>query len=161
MSKAADTKKVIDLLNAGRASELTAIMQYMAHHYELDDQDYGPLAKVMKATAIDEMKHAEALAERILFLGGEPTTKPDGDVKKGQAIAALLKTDVALESGAVVMYNASANGCAQAGDQISKQLFEKLLADEEAHLDVFQNIQAHLDKLGDAYLATLAGGAAE
>ena len=157
MSKAADTKKVIVLLNAGRASELTAIMQYMAHHYELADQDYGQLAKVMKETAIEEMRHAEALAERILFLDGEPTTKPDGDVEKGQAIAAMLKTDIGLETGAVAMYNASANACAQAGDQISKQLFETLLADEEAHLGVFQNIQDHLDKLGDAYLATLTG----
>jgi bacterioferritin len=103
------------------------------------------------------MKHAEKLAERILFLGGTPTTKPDGDTKKGQQIDEMLKTDVALEEGAVKMYNASANACAAEKDQISKQLFEELLAEEEAHLDVFQNIQDHVDKLGAAYLATLTG----
>ena len=161
MSKAADKATVIKLLNAGRASELTAIMQYMAHHYELEDADYGKLAKSMKETAIEEMKHAEALAERILFLGGEPTTEPDGKVKKGQAIPDLLKTDVALEAGAVAMYNASAKACAQADDHISKQLFQQLLRDEEAHLDVFQNVQGHLKQLGNVYLATLTGGEAE
>jgi bacterioferritin len=157
LEEVAMSKKVIDLLNKARASELTAISQYMAHHYQLDDSDFGKLAKVLKKTAIDEMKHAEKLAERILFLGGTPTTKPDAETKKGQEIAEMLKTDVALEQGAVDMYNASANACAAEKDQISKQLFEKLLAEEEAHLDVFQNIQAHVEKLGAAYLATLTG----
>ncbi|MCK7485212.1 MAG: manganese catalase family protein [Bacillus subtilis] len=64
------SKKVIDLLNEARARELSAITQYMAQHYELEDQDYGKLAKVMKEIGIQEMKHAEALAERILFLKG-------------------------------------------------------------------------------------------
>ncbi|HUU90339.1 MAG TPA: bacterioferritin [Phycisphaerae bacterium] len=161
MSKATDKATVIKLLNAGRASELTAIMQYMAHHYELEDADYGKLAGSMKEIAIEEMKHAEALAERILFLGGEPTTEPDGKVKKGQAIPDMLKTDVGLETGAVAMYNASANACAQAGDQISKQLFEQLLSEEETHLDEFQNVRDHLEQLGNVYLATLTGGEAE
>lgn len=155
------SKKVIDLLNQARAGELTAIMQYMAHHYELDDADFGKLAKVMKTTAIEEMRHAEALAERILFLGGVPTTKPDGEVAKGQEIAEMLATDVALEEGAVKMYNESAVLCAQERDQISKELFEQLLGEEEAHLDAFQNIKDHIDKLGAAYLATLVGGEAE
>jgi len=155
MSKA--TEKVIDLLNQARASELTAIIQYMAHHYELEDADFGGLAKVLKKTAIEEMKHAEALAERILFLGGAPTTKPDAQTKKGQAIAEMLATDVALEEGAVKMYNASAAACGEALDHVSKALFERLLADEETHLDVFQNIRDHVRDLGDAYLATLTG----
>jgi len=161
MSKPEDRKKVIDLLNQGRAAELTAIMQYMAHHYELEDADYGKLAKTMKIVAIEEMKHAEQLAERILFLEGTPTSKPDGEVVKGQDIPGLLKTDVALEQGAVDMYNASAMACAKAGDHTSKRLFQQLLADEEAHLGEFQNVQAHLEKLGDVYLATLTGGEAE
>jgi bacterioferritin len=155
------SKKVIDLLNKARASELTAISQYMAHHYELDDGDFGKLAKVLKKTAIEEMKHAEKLAERILFLDGTPTTTPDGEAKKGQEIAKMLATDIGLETGAVKMYNASANACAAEKDQISKQLFEELLAEEEAHLDTFQNIKDHVDKLGAAYLATLTGGDAD
>lgn len=151
-------KKVIDLLNKARASELTAISQYMIHHYELEDTDFGKLAKVLKKTAIEEMKHAEKLAERILFLGGTPTSEPDGKTKKGQEIAQMLATDIGLETGAVKMYNASANACAAEKDQISKTLFEELLGEEEEHLDEFQNIKDHVDKLGAAYLATLTGG---
>lgn len=69
--------KVIELLNAARSSELTAIAQYMAQHYELEDQDFGKLASKFKEIAITEMKHAEKLAERILFLKGTPTSAPD------------------------------------------------------------------------------------
>ena len=155
------SKKVIDLLNKARASELTAISQYMAHHYELDDGDFGKLASVLKKVAIEEMKHAEKLAERILFLEGTPTTTPDGETKKGQDIAKMLATDIGLESGAVKMYNAAANACAAEKDQISKQLFEELLGEEEEHLDTFKNIKNHVDKLGAAYLATLTGGAGD
>jgi bacterioferritin len=103
------------------------------------------------------MKHAEALAERILFLKGEPTTKPDSIAKKGQSIADMLKTDMALESAAIKMYNEAAVICAQEKDQISKQLFEKLLGEEEGHFNDFENVKDHLEKMGDAYLATLAG----
>ncbi len=161
MSTAEDRKKVIDLLNQARAAELTAIMQYMAHHYALEDADYGKLAKTMKTIAIQEMDHAEQLAERILYLEGTPTSDPDGKVTKGEGIPAMLTRDVGLEEGAVEMYNASAMACGQAGDHTSKRLFQQLLADEEEHLDEFKNIQDHIETLGDAYLATLTGGEAE
>jgi len=161
MSAAEDRKKVIDLLNQARAGELTAILQYMAHHYELEDADYGKLAKTMKTIAIQEMQHAEQLAERVLYLEGTPTSDPDGKVTKGQDIPAMLTRDIGLEQGAVDMYNASAMACAQAGDHTSQRLFQQLLQDEEEHLGQFENIQAHIDKLGDVYLATLAGGEAE
>ena len=150
-------KKVIDLLNQARARELTAIIQYMAQHYELEDQDFGKLAGKLKETGIDEMKHAEKLAERIIFLKGEPTSKPDGFAKKGQEITEMLKTDIGLEAGAVKMYNEAAITCAAEKDQISKQLFEELLKDEEDHLDMFENIKDHVEKLGASYLATLTG----
>jgi len=155
MSK--DVKKVIDLLNEARARELTAILQYMAQHFQLDNDDYGKLAKVLKATAIAEMKHAEALAERILFLGGTPTSKPDGEAKKNQKIPEMLATDIGLEEQAVKLYNDAAAACCEALDHVSKDLFEKLLKDEDAHLDMFMNIKDHVDQLGDVYLATLTG----
>ena len=155
MSK--DTKKVVDLLNEARSRELAAILQYMVQHYELANDDYGKLAKVLKATAIAEMKHAETLAERILFLGGTPTTKPDAEAKKGQKIADKIATDIALEEQAVVLYNEAAVACSEARDHVSKDIFEKLLKDEDAHLDMFINIKDHLDQLGDQYLATLTG----
>jgi bacterioferritin len=151
------SQKVIDLLNAARSRELAAISQYMIQHYELEDSDFGKLAKKMKEIAIQEMKHAEALAERILFLKGTPMTKPDAEAKKGLEIETMLTTDIALESQAIKMYNEAAETCAQEKDQISKQLFEKLLGEEEEHLNFFENTKEHLAKLGAVYLAGLTG----
>ena len=149
--------KDIAILNEALKAELTAITQYMAQHYELEDQDFGKLATKLKETAIVEMKHAEKLAERILFLNGEPTSKPDGVAKKGQEITEMLKTDIGLESGAIKMYNEAAMVCAAEKDQISKDLFEELLKDEEGHVNMFDNIKDHVDKIGAPYLATLTG----
>jgi bacterioferritin len=151
------SKKVIDLLNQARSRELTAINQYMAQHYELEDQDFGKLASKLKEIGIQEMKHAEKLAERILFLNGEPTSKPDGLPKKGQKIQDMLTVDIGLETQAIKMYNDASVVCAAEKDQISKELFEELLKDEEDHLNIFENIKDHVEKLGQAYLATLTG----
>jgi bacterioferritin len=153
--------KVIDLLNEARSAELTAILQYMSQHYELEDQDFGKLALQLKTIGIDEMRHAEMFAERILFLGGTPTSKPDGTTKKGQEIEQIFAFDSKLETGAIEMYNHHAQQCAELGDQISKDIFETILAEEEAHLDQFDNVSGHIKKLGAAYLATVAGGPAE
>lgn len=151
------SEKVIELLNQARGRELTAILQDMAQHYELEDQDFGKLAGKMKEIAIAEMKHAEDLAERILFLGGVPISKPDGKTMRGQEIVDMLATDVLLESGAVEMYNAASVVCAEERDQISKELFDRLLGEEEEHLDYFENVKDHVDRMGAAYLATLTG----
>jgi bacterioferritin len=151
------SQKVIDLLNKGRSRELTAISQYMSQHYELEDTDFGKLASKFKEIAITEMKHAEKLAERILFLNGEPTSKPDALPKKGQKVSEMLNTNMALEAGAMKMYNEAAMVCAAEKDQISKELFEELLKDEEDHFNYFENTKDHVDKLGAAYLATLVG----
>ena len=150
-------QKVIDLLNQAREREIGAISQYMIHHYELEDKDFGKLASKLKETAIAEMKHAEKLADRILFLNGEPTTKPGGKAVKGQEIPEMLKTNIGLESEAVQMYNEAAVVCSAEKDQVSKDLFEELLKDEEGHLDTFENIRDLIDKLGAPYLATLTG----
>jgi bacterioferritin len=150
-------QKVIDLLNEARSRELGAISQYMIHHYELEDQDFGKLASKIKEIAIAEMKHAEMLADRILFLHGEPTAKPDGSPKKGQQIPEMLSTNIGLETAAIKMYNEAALVCAAEKDQASKDLFEKLLAQEEDHQNDFENIKDHIEKLGASYLATLTG----
>ncbi|MCJ7749041.1 MAG: bacterioferritin [Desulfobacterales bacterium] len=149
------SKKVINSLNEARSRELTAISQYMAQHYELEDNDFGKLASKFKEVAIAEMKHAEKLADRILFLKGEPTSKPDGVAKKGQQIPEMLTTNIDLEQQAILTYNVASMLCASEKDQISKELFEELLKDEEGHLNYFENIKDHVDKLGASYLATL------
>jgi bacterioferritin len=151
------SQKVIDLLNKARSRELTAITQYMAQHYELEDQDFGKIAKQFKEIGIQEMKHAEKLAERILFLNGEPTSKPDALTKKGQKIQEMLTTNIGLESTAIKMYNDASLVCAAEKDQISKKLFEELLKEEEDHLDYFENTKDHVDKLGAPYLTSLTG----
>jgi bacterioferritin len=129
----------------------------MAQHYELENKDFGKLASKLKETAIVEMKHAEKLADRILFLDGEPTSKPDGLAKKGQEITEMLKTDIGLESESMRIVNEAALSCAAEKDQISKEIFEELLKDDEGHLDKFENIKDHVDRLGTSYLAALAG----
>src|SRR5512133_1344418 len=106
-------QKVIDILNEAREQELTAVMQYMTHHHELEDQMYGKLAERLKKIAIVEMRHAETLAQRILFLGGQPSTKLwDANIQKGQDVATLLANDIGLETTAVQRYNEYARRCA-------------------------------------------------
>ncbi len=147
--------KVIEVLNKAREQELFAIQQYMLHHYELEDQDYGKLADYLKKIAIVEMRHAEMLAERILFLEGEPVTKPPGQIQRGQDIAELVKNDLELEYGAIRNYNEYAKVCEAEGDNASKQLFQELLLQEEGHADDFEDVSDHLAKLGNDYIAGL------
>ncbi|MHB1006534.1 MAG: ferritin-like domain-containing protein [Chloroflexota bacterium] len=150
-------QKVIDMLNEGRQRELLAVQQYLAQHYELADQMYGKLAERMKKTGIQEMKHAETFAERILFLGGTPANKPNIPAKRGLTIPEMLDASIDLEVEAVNMYNAHAHSCEAEGDFVSMHLFESLAGEEEGHLDEFQNTKDFVDKLGAPYLATLTG----
>jgi len=163
MAAAIDGKKnvVIDALNRARASELSAILQYMSQHYELADKDYGQIAANLKLIAIDEMRHAEMLAERILLLNGKPTSKPDMETKKGQAIAEIMAHGISMEETALRDYNASLHLCQQNNDYVSAKIFEQLIGEEEMHLEYFQDIQDHINELGAAYLATIVGGATE
>jgi bacterioferritin len=146
---------VIDLLTEARLSELEAIDQYMIHHDELENKDLGKLGSQIKEIAVAKRKHAEKLAERILFLNGEVISKPDAISQKGQKVPEMLATDVALERKAVKIYNEAAAICGSEKDPESKDLFEKLLRDEEGHLHLLENITAHADKLSAAYMATL------
>ena len=152
---------VIDALNRGRAAELAAILQYMSQHYELADKDYGQIAANMKLIAIDEMRHAEMLAERILLLGGKPTSKPDMEAKKGQPVAQVMAQGMSLEETALRDYNASLHICQDNHDYVSAKVFEQLIAEEQMHLEYFQDIAEHIKELGNAYLATIVGGPAE
>ncbi|MDO8589592.1 MAG: ferritin-like domain-containing protein [Armatimonadota bacterium] len=151
------SSKVIDVLNKARERELHAILQYMVEHYELDNVGYDKLGSRVKEIAIVEMNHAEELGERILFLDGSPVTKPSADVKKNLSIADLVKYNIELEAGAIEMYNEAAAVCVAEGDNVSKTLFEKLLDAEDDHLDEFQKILDHIQKLGDVYISTLIG----
>jgi bacterioferritin len=152
---------VIEVLNKARASEIAAVLQYMSQHYALDDADYGQVAANVKLIAIDEMRHAEMLAERIHELEGTPTSEPDMKAKKGQKIAEAMSQDVGLEEGAIADYNAFAEICRQNNDRISQKLCEQLMEEEQLHLNYFQNVRDHIKELGNAYLAQIAGGPAD
>jgi bacterioferritin len=148
---------VIDLLNEARLRELEAIDQYIAHHDEMEKKGLDKLATKTKEIAVVKTKHAEKLAERILFLKGEPISKGDKTPIKGQEIPEMLATGMTLERQAVKMYTEAAVICAFEKDQESKDLFEEFLSDEEGHLNFFENIRDDVDKLGAAYIDTLTG----
>jgi len=157
LSREQRKKKVIEVLNKARAMELQAINQYMNQHYNLDDMDYGELAAKVKLIAIDEMRHAEMFAERIKELGGEPTTESAGKVEKGQKVESIFPFDVAEEDKAIVAYNQFLSVCQQNGDSTTVKVFEAVIDEEQVHLSYFENISAHIEKLGAAYLAKIAG----
>ena len=156
-SKATRRKRVIDVLNKARAMELQAITQYMNQHYNLDDMDYGELAAKMKLIAIDEMRHAEAFAERVKELGGEPVTGYDGKIAKGQAVDKIFLFDAKLEDDTVDVYNQFLLVCRENGDSVSMKIFEEIIDEEQLHYNYFDNIDGHIKKLGDTYLAKIAG----
>ena len=149
--------KVIEVLNKARALELHAIHQYMNQHYSLDDMDYGELAANMKLIAIDEMRHAENFAERIKELGGEPTTNKEGKVVTGQDVPAIYESDVNQEDATIEAYSQFLTVCKEQGDIVTARLFERIIEEEQAHLTYYENIGSHIAKLGDTYLAKIAG----
>lgn len=150
-------EKVIEVLNEARAMELQAISQYMNQHYGLDDMDYGELAGKMKLIAIDEMRHAEMFAERIKELGGEPVTTYPGKVTKGQTVEKIFPFDAGLEDDTIDVYNQYLLTCRENGDSVSMKLFEAIIDEEQIHFNYFDNIADHIKKLGDVYLAKIAG----
>jgi bacterioferritin len=156
-SKEKRREKVIGVLNKARSMELQAIHQYMNQHYNLDDKDYGEMAGNIKLIAIDEMRHAEMFAERIKELGGEPTTESFGSVEKGQAVEIIFKHDAGQEDDAIDAYNQFLLVCRENGDSISMKLFEDIINDEQVHFNYFDNVQEHIEKLGDVYLSKIAG----
>jgi bacterioferritin len=157
VSKEKRTQKVIEVLNKARAMELQAIHQYMNQHYNLDDLDYGELAAKLKLIAIDEMRHAEMFAERVKELGGEPVTGHDGTVKKGQAVEGIFPFDANLEDHTIDVYNQFLLVCRENGDSISMKIFEEIIDEEQLHYNYFDNVDNHINKLGDTYLAKIAG----
>lgn len=145
--------KSIELLNTAIADEIAAIHQYMYFHFRLDDLGYGPLSKQMKMTAIEEMTHAEMVAERILFLGGEVEMVVGRPVEKIHDAKAMIERSRELEIDAIAMYNDFANQCAQNADSGTKKLFEDLVAAEEGHWDGFDRQADNLARFGEQYLA--------
>jgi bacterioferritin len=145
--------KSVELLNTAIADELMAIHQYMYFHFRLDDLGYTPLATLLKQTAIEEMQHAEMIAERILFLGGEVEMVVGGEVEKIHDAKEMLARAQALEESAIEMYNDFAKQCGEHNDSATKKLFEDLVGFEEGHYDQFDRQVDFVERFGEQYLA--------
>jgi len=127
--------KVIAALNEALKEELTAINQYFLHAEMCENWKYTRLADFIKKQSIDEMKHAEVLIERILFLDATPNMTELMQLSIGQNVKDQLESDLKLEISAVAQYNAAIETAREGGDNASRELFERLLKDEEEHVD--------------------------
>ena len=156
-----DKAKSIALLNKAVAEELQAVHQYMYFHFHLDDQGLPSLSTLFKQIAIQEMGHAEALAERILFLKGDVEMVPAGPVEKILEPEAMLAKAMAMEEDGAKTYNLAAQACGANADAASKQIFERLVGDEEGHFDQYEKRRDHIKQYGLSYLAlqSFGGGA--
>jgi bacterioferritin len=146
--------KVIALLNEALKEELTAINQYFLHAEMCENWHYGRLADHIKKESIDEMKHAEALIERILFLDGTPHMTETLKLTIGQNVKEQLESDLRLEIDAVAMYNHAVKVAREEADNASAELFERLLKDEEGHVDWLEAQVYQMKEIGyERYLS--------
>ena len=136
--------KVIEQLNFALRDELTAINQYFLHAEMAENWGYAKYSRNIKKQSIDEMKHAEALMERILFLDGTPSMETLS-LAIGQSVRDMIESDLKLELGAVASYNEAIRISVENKDNGSRDLFVRLLKDEEGHVDWLE-AQLHLIK---------------
>ena len=153
--------KVIEFLNRALYNELTAINQYFLHAKMLKNWGLKELAEHEYHESIDEMKHADKLSERILFLDGLPNFQALGKLRSGENPRELLGCDLALEYEAVPLLREAIAHCEQVGDYVSRQLFADILDSEEEHIDWIETQLALMDRVGDAlYLQSKMGDTA-
>ncbi|WP_449447228.1 bacterioferritin [Thermomonas brevis] len=145
---------VIGFLNKALYNELTAINQYFLHAKMLKNWGLKALAAHEHHESIDEMKHADALAERILFLDGLPNFQALGKLKIGETPAEILRCDLALELEAVPLLREAIAHCESVGDYVSRKLFADILDSEEEHIDWIETQLSLVERLGEQnYLA--------
>ncbi|GGN41538.1 bacterioferritin [Novosphingobium indicum] len=130
--------QVIDFLNKALLNELTAINQYWLHYRMLDNWGIKRLADYERHESIDEMKHADTLADRILFLDGLPNFQALGKLKVGEGVEEILKCDLALEHEAVPLLKEAIAHCEAVRDYVSREIFERILESEEEHIDFLE-----------------------
>ena len=140
--------KVIDYLNKGLRSELTAINQYWLHYRLLDNWGYNELAKKWREESIEEMHHADKFVDRILFLEGFPNMQVLDPLRIGQNVKEILECDLQAEVDARALYQEAATHCHSVKDYPSRDLFEQLMADEEDHIDFLETQLDLVEKLG-------------
>lgn len=140
---------VIDYLNRGLRSELTAINQYWLHYRLQKDWGYGRLAEKSRTESIEEMHHADKLMDRIIFLEGHPNLQTLDPLRIGETAKETLNCDLAAEQDARALYKEAREYCDKVGDYVSKILFEELLADEEGHIDYLETQLDLVSRIGE------------
>ena len=151
--------KVIETLNALLADELTAINQYMVHSEMCANWGYTRLHKAVERRAIDEMKHAEKLIGRILFLESRPTVSVLEKMSIGADVPLQLAGDHSLEMGAIKAYNAAIKQAGEVGDFATREILEHILQDEDRHIDDIEELQDQVGQMTlPIFLSTQVGG---
>lgn len=151
--------KVIEYLNKGLRSELTAVSQYWLHYRMLDNWGYGELAKYWRKESIDEMNHADRFIDRILFLEGYPNLQVLDPMRIGQNVQEIIECDLAAELEARALYLEAAKYCDSINDRVSKNIFEELATDEETHVDFLETQLELIRQIGlPLYGQKFAGG---
>jgi len=133
------SKKLLELLNKGIAREIQVSVQYMWQHVQWSGIPHYTIKDELKKTAIAEMKHAEEIAERLFYLGGVPTTKPD-PIFVGKTLKEMLARDMKDEEGAIKLYKQIIALAQKEDDPTTARIFRKILQDEEEHHDFFQGV---------------------
>ena len=141
--------KVIEYLNAGLKNELTAINQYFLHARMLQDWGLYELGKKEYEESIDEMKHADALIQRILFLQGLPNLQDLGKLYIGETVREILECDLKIENIAHPLYKEAVAHCEEVGDYVSRELFVQILESEEEHIDFLETQLSLIDRIGE------------
>ena len=146
--------KVIAALNEALKEELTAVNQYFLHAEMCENWHYDKLGRFIKKQSIDEMKHAEALIERILFLYATPSMTELMKLTVGHNVKEQIESDLKLEIEAVALYNRAIQIARDEADNASRELFERLLKDEEAHVDWLEAQLHQIKEIGyERYLS--------
>src|SRR3989344_114293 len=141
-------EKVIDFLNEALKNELTAINQYWLHYRMLDNWGVAKLAHFEREESIDEMKHADKLADRILFLGGLPNFQMLGRLRVGETVEEILKADLALEEEALPLLKDAIAHSESVRDYVSRDLFADILESEEHHVDELEKQFEMIERMG-------------
>jgi bacterioferritin len=140
--------KVIEFLNEALKNELTAINQYWLHYRMLANWGVSKLADYERHESIDEMKHADKLADRVLFLGGLPNFQMLGRLRVGETVEEILKADLALEYDALPLLKDAIEHAESVKDYVSRQLFADILASEEEHVDWLERQFDLIERMG-------------
>ena len=129
--------ELLELMNRAIAREMQVSIQYMWQHIQWVGVKGFTVRDQLKLIAINEMTHAEMIADRLNYLGGIPTTKPDA-INVGETLKEMIENNSKAEKGAIVLYKQIINKCRDEDDVVTRKLFEQILEDEENHLDMFE-----------------------